>query len=75
MPDWMTMTKEERARFIAEARESYHRDQYEAACAMFPGEDRPSWDALTDEQRENIRTENRRYQQEMQDFGASLQKS
>jgi TRAP-type C4-dicarboxylate transport system substrate-binding protein len=38
------------------------------------GVDGPRWEELSDEQRENIRQENNRYQQEMQAFGRSLSK-
>jgi predicted Fe-S protein YdhL (DUF1289 family) len=69
--DWNAMSPEEKRAFIRDSVERHHKEQYLWAleCAGVAG---PTWEDLTEEQRENIREENRRYQREMQEFGASL---
>ena len=69
--DWNTMSQEERRAFIDESLEKHHESQYLAALE-FSGVKGPAWTELTDEQRERIREENRRYDREMQAFGESL---
>lgn len=69
--NWLLMSKEERQAFIKESIERHHKQRYMDALE-FHGTVGPAWEDLTDEQRENIRQENRRYDREMQEFGESL---
>lgn len=48
-----------------------HRRQYEQALYFF-GMMSPDWDELTGEQKAEVRAENKRYWQEMADFGRTL---
>ena len=66
------MTPEERKAFIDGALERSHRAEYNNARIMAGREDLPEWDKLTEEQRENIRAENRRFQREMDDLGKQI---
>lgn len=65
------MTPEEKQAFIAESVERGHKREYEAVMAnsMLPA---TPWEELTEEVRERIREENRRYAQEMHEFGKSI---
>lgn len=51
---------------------THYRREYESALEMAGVADAPSWEDLTDEQRENIRLECIRYQQELNAFGNTL---
>ena len=62
--------------FIRDGREKYHKNEYNSARDFMGNRDTtPEWEDLTDIQRENIRVENRRYQQEMNDFGKMISKN
>jgi predicted Fe-S protein YdhL (DUF1289 family) len=69
--DWHSMTEDEKLAFVRDSVERHHEQRYLAALAFY---DRtgPAWEDLTEEQRENVREENRRYDREMQAFGESL---
>jgi predicted Fe-S protein YdhL (DUF1289 family) len=69
--NWGKMTGDEKKDFIRDSLERHHEARYLAALAFFVLDGAP-WAELTDEQREKIREENRRYDREMQEFGESL---
>lgn len=69
--NWDEMTSEEKRAFIRESLERHHERQYLGALELL-NRTGPAWADLTEEQRENIREENRRYAREMQAFGESL---
>jgi predicted Fe-S protein YdhL (DUF1289 family) len=75
MTNWDLMSAEERSAFIRDSVENHHKAQYQQALASRLGANAPSWEELTDQQRENIREENRRFAREMQEFGNSLRKT
>lgn len=66
------MTPEEFKEAVAYGKDLAYRRAYESAVWFSEREDLPTWDELTEEQKENIRIETRRYQKEMNDFGKSL---
>ena len=66
------MTPEERKEFIAGAAERNHKREYDNARIMGNRPDLPEWEDLTEEKRERIRAENRRFQQELNAFGEQL---
>ena len=70
-PSWENMTQDQKSEFIKQSVEENHKSQYYASLKIFDF-DGPKWEDLTEEQRINIREENRSYQQEMHDFGKSL---
>lgn len=67
-------SQETTATKAAEQRERVHRKEYENAMQI-AGVTGPTWDDLTEKQRQSIREENRRYWQEMQDLGSRLSNS
>jgi hypothetical protein len=70
-PSWENMTQDQKSEFIKQSVEESHKQQYYSALE-WAGVDGPKWEDLTEEQRINIREENRSYQQEMHEFGKSL---
>lgn len=65
------LTKEEIMEIVKEGRIKAHKQQYEAALALYD-RDGPPWEELTEEQQNNIMEENRRYWKEMQDLGERI---
>lgn len=61
---WDGMSHDERIAFIRNARESHHKMEYETALQV-AGVDRPRWEDLSEERREAVRAENRRYAAEI----------
>lgn len=70
---WHNVDPEHKKEFIRLSIENGHMKEYYTALNLM-GVKGPRWEDLSDEQRENIRQENNRYQQEMQAFGRSLSK-
>lgn len=65
---WENVSAEHKKEFIRLSIEQGHKKEYYAALDLM-GVEGPLWEELTDEQRENIRQENNRYQREMHEFG------
>lgn len=72
-PKWNLMTEEQKKEFMKESVEENHKSQYYASLKIFDF-DGPKWEDLTEEQREHVREENRRYQREMNDLGNIISK-
>lgn len=66
------MTPEERRAFIEGATERNHKREYDSARIIANRPDLPEWEDLTEDQRERVRAENVRFQEEMNSFGAQL---
>jgi hypothetical protein len=70
-PPWDEMSDDLKTQFVKESIEESHKEHYYLAL-KWAGVDGPKWEDLTEEQKNNVREENRRYQQKMNDFGNSL---
>lgn len=70
---WKSMTSDEKDAFITASLERHHRSEYDSARDLMDcRSSTPEWEDLSEEERERIREENRRYQQEMHDFGQKI---
>jgi hypothetical protein len=69
--EWDKMSVDEKQSFVRDSIEKHHERRYLDVLESV-GRSGPTWADLTEEQRENIRQENRRYDREMQEFGESL---
>lgn len=67
-PAWDEMNEKQKSDFIARSIEEGHKRHYYDALEMYKVSG-PKWEELTEDQRQNIRDENRRFQREMNDIG------
>jgi hypothetical protein len=70
-PSWKNMTQEQKSDFVKQSVEESHKQQYYSALE-WTGTTGPKWEELTEEQRANVRQENRKYQQEMNELGKQI---
>lgn len=74
--DWLNMSPAERTQFVADAIERNHKAQYDSAVrwAQVSGDTtvRPTWNELSEEDRERIRKVNLEHAQQMQRFGEAI---
>jgi 1,4-alpha-glucan branching enzyme len=68
---WHNIPTEQRKEFIRLSVEHGYKKDYYASLEWL-GVEGPDWEDLSDEQRENIRAESRRYAQDMHAFGQAL---
>lgn len=69
--DWHEMSLTEKQSFIRDSIEQNHKKKYQWAL-WITDRTGPTWEELTEEQRDHIRKINDQYEHEMQEFGESL---